>query len=363
MKALIAADLVPNKVGSLESQIFGVGKHLKSLGVEPYYAFTGELTSPVRKHFHVDDEHVYQNLGGLSNAAALGPWLEVFAKVRPDFLWTLFFPTVGKTLLQIRRTCPRARIIIGDHVSRGFPDRSVVKRCYCALRGHWSGRQVDGYLAVSQYVARRLVEVDRIPVSKVQMVYNGVDLNAFRPTDLSPQYLTAICHMRAEKGMPTLLAALRQLKSRGLEPECRMVGEGPELESYIQYCGTHGLKQVTFLGRRNDVAELLRQALVTVVPSSWYEAFGLAAAESLATGVPVIASNIAALPEVVTPECGLLVPPEDPVALADALTQLIANPDTRVAMGRAGRQRAEALFDLDARCLDIARCLLGAVEH
>lgn len=359
MRAVIVADLIPNKIGSLESQIFGVGRILENRSWEVHYAFTGSLTTDVRSHFGVSSSQTSENLGELGAPDGNSPWLRVLERQSPDAVWTLFVPTVGIWPSRLRAVCPKARITIGDHVSRGFPRRSLPKAALCRMRGWWSGNQANAYLGVSHFVARRLVEIDYLPPSKVYMVHNGVDLSAFQPRSDQRRFVTAICHMRPEKGVPTLLEAIRLLHDRGIRPDCRLIGEGPHLPDYQRYCREHGLKNVEFLGRRNDVALLLSEAVMTVVPSAWPEAFGLAAAESLAAGVPVVATNIAALPEVVGPDCGTLVEPENALQLADAIAALLADSPRCQAMGLAARERAERLFDIRARCGDIADIVTG----
>ena len=101
---------------------------------------------------------------------------------------------------------------------------------------------------------------------------------------------------------------------------------------------------MAFLGEQPHVGQLLSQADLFVLPSE-QESFGLAALEALASGVPVVASNVGGLPEVVRhAETGWLVPVRDPTALAAAVVQLLADESRRAAMGRAARADAVARF-------------------
>ena len=102
-----------------------------------------------------------------------------------------------------------------------------------------------------------------------------------------------------------------------------------------------------FLGFRDDVPALLAQAAVVVVPSR-SEGLGLSALEAMAAGKPVVASAVGGLREVVIhEETGLLVPPEDPAALAAALKSLLSAPERARKMGEAGRARVETEFDVE----------------
>lgn len=126
------------------------------------------------------------------------------------------------------------------------------------------------------------------------------------------------------------------------------------MESYRRLAHQYGLAGLEFLGSRDDVPDLLRGSMANVVPSLWLEAFGNAAAEALACGVPVIASATGGLKEIVDHEGnGLLVPPGDAFALADALSRLNQDADLRQRMGLAGRRKAERLFNLESQKTEI----------
>jgi glycosyltransferase involved in cell wall biosynthesis len=110
---------------------------------------------------------------------------------------------------------------------------------------------------------------------------------------------------------------------------------------------------VRFIGRlpNSDVAALLSGLDVLAMPSR-REEWGVAAAEASASGLAVVATRVGGIPEIVADgETGLLVPPEDPAALAKALERLIADPGLRSRLGRAGRRRIEELFRWE-RCVD-----------
>ena len=104
-----------------------------------------------------------------------------------------------------------------------------------------------------------------------------------------------------------------------------------------------------FLGLRTDLNSVLRDADIFVHPAVWQEAFGLVIAEAMATGCPVVASQIGAVPElVVDGVTGLLVPPGDSDAIAGALERLAMDPELRNRLGEAARKRAERMFDLES---------------
>ena len=189
-------------------------------------------------------------------------------------------------------------------------------------------------VAVSEAVARHAREVEGIDGGRVMVLPNGVDLARFRPAPRAaegPLRLLAVGRRVLQKGFDVLLDALPP----GVT--LRIAGEGPFRRDH---------PQVEWLGHVADPAPLYATSDVLVVPSRW-EGFGLVAAEGLAAGLPVVASRVDGLVEVVG-DAGVLVPPEDPGALRAALVARAGAPARRADLGRRGRARAEARFDLDA---------------
>jgi glycosyltransferase involved in cell wall biosynthesis len=136
-------------------------------------------------------------------------------------------------------------------------------------------------------------------------------------------------------------------------------GDGPALEDFRRQADTHRLRRFHFLGRRNDVPELVGSATVAVVPSLWAEAFGLTVAEAMAAGVPVVASSVGGIPELIDQgETGMLVPPGDASALAAALRELLDDPARRARMGPKARETAWVRFSHTRVADELAAVLL-----
>jgi len=148
------------------------------------------------------------------------------------------------------------------------------------------------------------------------------------------------------KGQAVLLRAIGRLPGGGPGPTLVFVGEGPDrpgLEAEASVLG--GGARILFTGERADARHLLPAFDVAVVPSIEREGFGLAALEAMDAGVPVVASRVGGLPEVVQDgRTGLLVPPGDPAALAAAIARLLARPQERGELGAEGRRRVESRF-------------------
>ena len=178
-----------------------------------------------------------------------------------------------------------------------------------------------------------------------------VSANASEKSELSEKFRFIFAgRIAPEKGLDVLVEAFRRVEcarpgaaaltvcgtgdSRTVMPIVRTT-RAPELDG-----------KVTWAGHLDDISAVIARADAGVVPSRAPEAFGLAALEFMAAGIPVIASEIGALPEVIGPD-GILVSPEDPAALADAMLRLIDSPELCARLGEAGKRRAAENFVYD----------------
>jgi glycosyltransferase involved in cell wall biosynthesis len=168
--------------------------------------------------------------------------------------------------------------------------------------------------------------------------------------DSEPGYLLFVGRLRIRKGVEVLLEALRELRevpSKGPSAVLRIAGDGEHRAALERRTDELGLREaVTFLGACDAarVRTLLRGAAALVVPSI-YEGMPLVVLEAMDRGVPVVASAVSGIPEVVVDgETGWLVPPEEPEALAAALAAALADPGEARRRGEAGRLRVEARY-------------------
>jgi glycosyltransferase involved in cell wall biosynthesis len=154
--------------------------------------------------------------------------------------------------------------------------------------------------------------------------------------------------LEREKGVHHLLEALRALP---VGTRLVVAGTGSEEPALRAQAARLGLSGVEFVGWKEGeaLAALQRDAIATVLPCDWFEAFGLVLVESFLQGRPVVASRVGGVPEVVEDgDDGLLVPPGDPAALAGALARLLADPAAAAEMGLRGRAKAERRHGPDA---------------
>jgi N-acetyl-alpha-D-glucosaminyl L-malate synthase BshA len=220
----------------------------------------------------------------------------------------------------------------------------------------------DAVTTPSAWLRRAAQETLSLPeATRVEVVPNFVDPEQFHPEAGRPdvrQHFPALAwegpgapavllhasNFRAVKRVgDAVLALVQVLKSR--PAVLVLVGDGPERQRVEEMVASLGLsRHVAFLGEQLQVGRLLSQADLFLLPSE-QESFGLAALEALSSGVPVVASNVGGLPEVVRHgETGWLVPVRDPAALAAAVVKLLADEPRRAAMGKAARADALARF-------------------
>lgn len=209
----------------------------------------------------------------------------------------------------------------------------------------WLLPRADAVTVVAGYLREAVAQIPGMDPSRIHVIPNGID-HAFwsgaRPTasDETP-LIIAVGRLEPVKGLDVLLEALGRLRRRHAGARLVVVGGGaerPALEAEARRLGV--AEAVTFTGHlgREAVRDLLGQASVYALPSR-SEGMPLALLEGMAAGLPAVATAVGGVPEVLTPDCGRMVPPDDAEALAEALAAVLDHPD-RAAMGEAARRRA-----------------------
>jgi glycosyltransferase involved in cell wall biosynthesis len=176
--------------------------------------------------------------------------------------------------------------------------------------------------------------------------------------------LLCIGTLHEVKGQAFLLEACRLLKEMGYPFSCRFVGDGPDKAALAAQAANAGLDgSVHFLGRRTreEIVRLIQEADVLVAPSvasqdGRREGIPVVLMEAMACKLPVVASRLSGIPELVKDgKTGLLVPPGDAEALAEALAYLYKQPEKRQQLGQAGRERILQTFDLHKNAAELAQ--------
>src|SRR5204863_4711902 len=211
---------------------------------------------------------------------------------------------------------------------------------------------------------RFTVERVGVPAAKVETIHYGLDdlpeaWGENPPDAVGPdrRVLLAVSRLTRQKGLDLAVRALPLLPQ---DTVLVVLGEGPEREALERLADELDVSERVFLlGRVPDVAAWLRRAALLVHPARW-EGFGLAVLEAMLAGLPVVATNVSSLPElVVADKTGLLVHPDDAGTLAEAVSHALGRTD----LGAAGRERARREFSvarMAARTAALYTSILGA---
>jgi glycosyltransferase involved in cell wall biosynthesis len=223
------------------------------------------------------------------------------------------------------------------------------------------GRLADRVVTITESLRRFTVEQVGVPADKVETIHYGLDdlpeawgENAPSAVPEGSRVVLAIARLTAQKGIDVAVRALAALPE---DTVLVVLGEGPERPTLERLARELEVESRVFLpGRVPDVAAWLRRASALVHPARW-EGFGLGVLEAMLAGLPVVATNVSSLPELVADgETGLLVAPDDPSALGLALAEALERPE----LGDAGRARALREFSV-ARMADRTASLYEAI--
>jgi starch synthase len=210
-------------------------------------------------------------------------------------------------------------------------------------------------IAVSHKMREDILDHFKADPSRVVVIHNGIDPDQFRRTrdrdaldrlGVRPPYVLFVGRITDQKGIFHLLDAARALPAGVQVVLCASAPDTPEIEERLRraVAGQPNVKWINEMVPVSVVAQLYSHAAVFCCPSV-YEPFGLINLEAMACETPVVASGVGGILEVVEDgTTGLLVPPAQPAALAQALTRVLGNPDLARDMGRAGRRRVEEKF-------------------
>jgi len=224
-------------------------------------------------------------------------------------------------------------------------------------------RQARHVVTISDYNKRELMRLGVCPGDGVSVVRSGIDLSRFRSDPPAPAVISPVKTLRVlsigslipKKGHAFLLSACAILKKRGMNCRCTIIGAGPDegflrrlirslgLEGEAKLLGELTSREVASAHRTHDVFALA----CAVSPDGDMDGIPVVLMEAGAMGLPLVSTLLSGIPELVRHEStGLLVPPEDPESLADALAALAVNPGLRADLGRNARALVEDQYDI-----------------
>jgi glycosyltransferase involved in cell wall biosynthesis len=198
----------------------------------------------------------------------------------------------------------------------------------------------------SRFYKQKISEAG-IPASKIVWIPSFTHVDRYEPSYGGDDYFVYVGRVSEEKGILTLLEAMRGVKKGRL----LVVGEGPQRETLEKVVAAERLDNVELVGPKwgQELIDVMRGARFSIIPSEWYENCPRSCIESFACGTPVIGANIGGIPEMVEDgETGLLFEPFSATALRAKIEQLFARKDECVRMGKAARAKAEREYSLES---------------
>jgi glycosyltransferase involved in cell wall biosynthesis len=302
---------------------------------------------------------------------------ELAGRFRPDIAYVHnVFPLISPSLFHIlhslripsvhvihdfRLWCPNSRFYVNDQPCQrcqmGNYWPAVRNRCvqgnagYSALYGAslylnrklGFTQKIGGYVCLTEF-AKNLLLQSQIPEEKIHVCPNHIDTSGFTPQYGGGRFVLYLGGLYRDKGVLTVAKAFAQLPQIPL----KFVGAGDAEQELRDYINHRQLSNVEIVGFKSGQQKLeyLRNSMFTIVPSHCYETFGLVVLEAFASGKPVVASAIGALPYIVQPhETGLLFQPQDADDLAAKVRWLYEHPDQIDSMGRKARAVVERKYD------------------
>lgn len=241
-------------------------------------------------------------------------------------------------------------ILGGLHMSREYPRSRGLNKLFRFI----VDRSLDAAIAVSESTRKVAIEHRGIDPDRIAVIYPGIpmlpELNASRADQRgagSPGTIMVgtAARLAPTKDLGTMLQAAAMLDRSVNDIQFVIIGDGPDRDHLVALARELGLRNsVRFTGWQASVVPML-QSLDIYVQSSVTEASGIAIMEAMSCGLPVVATNVGGVPEVVANgRTGLLVPPRNPKALAEAIQELARDGPKRKQMGLAGQHRAQTLF-------------------
>ncbi|MFD1499529.1 glycosyltransferase [Streptosporangium lutulentum] len=279
-------------------------------------------------------------------------------RLRPDVLHAFLYHgyVIGAPIARV------ARVPVVVAGRRSLSDFKQGRRWVYALE-RAATRLTRHVVANAVAVARDAQTVECVAPEKLSVIYNGLPASAFVPdtptrVDTVLPVVLCVANLTAHKGHRFLIEAVALLAVRGTPCTLLLAGEGPEREALLRQAAGAGV-DMRLLGHRRDIEALMCRASAVVL-SSLHEGMSNAVMEAMAAGRPIVATAVGGTCELLD-ERGLLVPPADPRALADALERVLHDPHLAARLGAAARAWALKNLDMDSMIqhhLDLYRRLL-----
>ena len=341
------------QVAELKAPVF----YLEELSPKRGWAVLSEHWSTLapfsRSLWQVMEELISKNEPKLIEVLLASAWASAVALERGITHLHAHFATVPSTLAYYAGRISGLPFSFTAHAKDIFQDtvdRQLLEEKLSAARF---------VITVTEFNRRYLASTyPSVPAGKVRVLYNGINLDFFNYEPKGKReknLILSIGRLVPKKGFPDLLEACAILKNKKLNFECTIIGQGENAALLENKRRELGLTDcVTLAGPKTQVEVLpyLKQATLLALPCRMdadgnQDALPTVLLEALGTGCPVVSTTVSGIPEIVdSGREGLLVPPENPPALAEAMQKILTNSQLAAGFAREGRKKAEARFDL-----------------
>lgn len=357
------------------------GSDIVAAADEQMLAQHGEVTSYTRSSNEIASvgglQKALLGLDTLYSRRTVREITELAARFRPDIAYVHnVFPLISPSLYHVlhrlgipsvhvihdfRLWCPNSRFYVNNQPCQrcqlGNYWPAIENRCvrdstaYSAVYAGslYLNRQLDftqkigGFICLTEFARKLLIE-SQVPEEKIHICPNHIDTSAFIPQYGGGRYVLYVGGLYRDKGVMTIAKAFAQLPHIPL----KFMGVGDAEQELRDFIAQNKLTNVEMVGFKGGAEKLeyLRNSMFTICATHCYETFGLVVLEAYASGKPVVASAIGALPYIVHPqETGLLFRSQDADDLAEKVRWLYERPDEIERMGRRGRALVESKYD------------------
>ncbi len=355
---LFVADIAPKKLGSFETFLFSLEKFSNQYNIKIKYIFSGDV------HEKFDENNLDYDVVRTENFSSFVVTAKLLKKYPAKMIHFNFTGMADSNIL-FSKILNVKNIFFTEHLC---PQKCQDKLGYLSylkkIRRYFYALNIDRIFSVSEFAHKRIIENNFVSESKIINLYNGIDINRFnisrdnlqRSNFFKENYamkidsvlITYVGQLIIQKGVKCYFEAILQILKSNTNVLFAFVGDGCLRDELTNSIPTEFVNRIKFYGLRNDIENIFSLSDVVVVPSICEEAFGLVAAEASACGLPVIATRVGGLPEVVLDNrTGLLVPPGDVLSLINAILKLADDKNLRLRLGNEGRKHIENNFDVN----------------
>ena len=356
-------------------------KNVDYTGQEPSNGFFSKLKIAANLIYSTEAKYKIKKLINQENPD-IAHIHNIYHQISPSILPVLKekkIPIV-QTLHDWKLICPSYRLYVKDKICEKCKNNqfynSVLQRCiknslpssllnciemYIHKYMRIYEDNVDIFICPSNFIRDKMIEFG-LNSRKMAVIPTGIDINNFQPIYLNSGYFIYFGRLEKEKGIFTLLEAMRKVKKSSLW----IIGGGLLEEKIKNIIKNNNLNNVKFLGFVDEgkLSEIVQNAMFSIIPSEWYENASSAVVEAMAYGKPVIGSRIGGIPEQIEDGVnGFLFTPGDKDELANKINYLISNPELAISMGKSAREKVENKYTISIYYSKLMEIYNKAIEE